>query len=443
MNPGRIALFFLLIALNGFFVGMELAVVASRRGRLDDGLGDPERRTMRLLQGWLEDPLARSRMLAVSQLGVVLSTLTLGVLGVQTLADWLLPLLEKIPLSSFWTFLARVWPGLSIATALLVVTGLYVVLAQQLPGAVVLKDPERFAVSGAGLTSLFGFLLGGYHAVLEWLTRMLLRMAGLPTDTSHSFVYSLDEIRQMVTGPETEGVIEEPEREMLEAVLDFSELVVRQVSTPRTEIIAVPVDTSLEEALRLSVEHAITKLPVYEDDLDEIVGVVHLRDLAQALQEGQGQKMGLRDLAREPFFVPDSLSVRNLLRQFRDKRVHIAIVLDEFGGTSGLITLEDLMEEIVGDVKGTFDEGSSEIEKQPDGSFELDGLLLIEDVNDYFELALDDPNYDTIAGYMMGRLDRIPQMGDVTEDHKQGISLRVEEMDGKRIERLSLKRLAA
>ena len=443
MNPGRIALFFLLIALNGFFVGMELAVVASRRGRLDDGMANPERRAMRLLQGWLEDPQARSRMLAVSQLGVVLSTLTLGVLGVQALADWLLPLLEQIPLSDFWIFLAQVWPGLSIVAALLVVTGMYVVLAQQLPGAVVLKDPERFAVSGAGLTSLVGFLLGGYHAVLEWLTRMLLRIAGLPTDTSHSFVYSLDEIRQMVTGPETEGVIEEPEREMLEAVLDFSELVVRQVSTPRTEIIAVLVGTSLEEALRLSVEHAITKLPVYENDLDEIIGVVHLRDLARALQEGQGQKMGLRDLAREPFFVPDSLSVRNLLRQFRDKRVHIAIVLDEFGGTSGLITLEDLMEEIVGDVKGAFDEGSSEIEKQPDGSYKLDGLLLIEDVNDYFELELDDPNYDTIAGYMMGRLDRIPQMGDMVEEREQGIGLRVEEMDGKRIERLSLKRLTA
>lgn len=441
MNPGRIILFFLLIALNGFFVGMELAVVGSRRGRLDDGFDDAERWPVRMLRGWLEDPRARGRMLAVSQLGVVLSTLTLGVLGVQALADWLLPLLQQIPLKGSWAFLSNVWPGLSIVAALLVVTCLYVVLAQQLPGAVVLKDPERFAVSGAGMAHVFSFVLGGLSTVLEWLTRLLLRMAGLPTDTSHSFVYSLDEIRQMVTGPEMEGVIEEPEREMLEAVLDFSELVVRQVSTPRTEIIAALADTPLEEALRLSVEHAITKLPVYENDLDEIVGVVHLRDLVRALQDGQGQETGLRDLAREPFFVPDSLSVRNLLRQFRDKRVHIAIVLDEFGGTSGLITLEDLMEEIVGDVKGTFDKGSSEIEKQADGSYKLDGLLLIEDVNDYFELALEDPNYDTIAGYVMGRLDRIPQVGDVVEDQEQGIGLRVEEMDGKRIERLSLKRL--
>jgi len=134
--------------------------------------------------------------------------------------------------------------------------------------------------------------------------------------------------------------------------------------------------------------------------------------------------------------------VRNLLRQFRDKRVHIAIVLDEFGGTSGLITLEDLMEEIVGDVQGPFDEASSEIEMQADGSYLLDGLLLIEDVNDFFELALDDPNYDTIAGYVMGRLDRIPQRGDIVEDRGQGICICVEEMDGKRIERLSLRWLS-
>ena len=443
MNPGQIGLFFLLIALNGFFVGMELAVVSSRRGRLDEGVDAPGKWAEHLLRGWLEDPRSRSRMLAVSQLGVVLSTLTLGVLGVQALADWLLPLLLHIPLSGFWTFLAQVWPGVSIVAALLVVTGLYVVLAQQLAGAVVLKDPERFAVSGAGMTRVFGFVLGGLTAVLGWLTRLLLRMAGLPTDTSHSFVYSLDEIRLMVTGPEMEGVIEEPEREMLEAVLDFSELVVRQVSTPRTEIIAVPVETTIEEALRVAVEHAVTKLPVYEDDLDEIIGVVHLHDLVRAFQEGRTQETALKDLSHEPFFVPDSLSVRNLLHQFRAKRVHIAIVLDEFGGTSGLITLEDLMEEIVGDVQGPFDEGNDEIEKLADGSYLLDGLLLIEDVNDYFELALDDPNYDTIAGYMMGRLDRIPQLGDMVEDREQRVQIRVEEMDGKRIERLSLKRLTA
>ena len=441
MKPGQIGLFFLLIALNGFFVGMELAVVGSRRGRLDDGMDDIGWWKVRLLRGWLEDPQARSRMLAVTQLGVVLSTLTLGVLAVRALADWLLPMLMQIPLNGFWIFLAQVWPSLSMVVALLVVTSFYVVLAQQLPGAVVLKDPERFAVSGAGIIRVFGFVLGGLNIVLDWLTRLLLRMAGLPTDTSHSFVYSLDEIRQMVTGPETEGVIEEPEREMLEAVLDFSELVVRQVSTPRTEIIAVPIEMTIEEALRVAVEHAVTKLPVYQDDLDEIIGVVHLHDLVRAFQEGRAQETALKDLSREPFFVPDSLSVRNLLHQFRAKRVHIAIVLDEFGGTSGLITLEDLMEEIVGDVQGPFDEGASEIEKLPDGSYLLDGLLLIEDVNDYFELSLDDPNYDTIAGYMMGRLDRIPQLGDMVEDREQQVLIRVEKMDGKRIERLSLKRL--
>jgi len=443
MNPGRIALFFLLIAFNGFFVGMELAVVSSRRSRLEDNTDGFGLLGLRLLQAWLEDPLARSRMLAVSQMGMVLSTLTLGVLGVDTITNWLLPLLEQIPLTGNWIFLAQIWPTLSIITALLVVTGAYVVLAQQLPGAVVLKDPERFAISGSGIIQVFGVLLGGFHAVLDWLTHILLVISGLPTDASHRFAYSLDEIREMVTGPETEGVIEEPEREMLEAVLDFSELVVRQVSTPRTEIIAVPEDTNIEEALRLSVEHAITKLPVYQDDLDEITGVVHLRDLVLAVQEERTGAHVLQEISREPFFVPDSLSVRNLLRQFRDKRVHIAIVMDEFGGTSGLITLEDLMEEIVGDVKGTFDEGSSEIEKQSDGSYLLDGLLLIEDVNDHFELTLDDPNYDTIAGYVMGRLDRIPQSGDMVEDRELGITLRVEAMDGKRIERIALKRLAS
>jgi CBS domain containing-hemolysin-like protein len=442
MNSGKILLFFLLIAFNGFFVGMEFALVGSRRVRLE-GMDDPNRRALRLLRGWLDEPQARSRMLAISQLGVALCTLSLGALGVDWLAGWLRPLLERIPLRGGWVFLAQVWPGLSLLAALLVVAGFYVVLAQQLPSAVVMKDPERFAISGAGGAQFFHLLLGGLHAVLGSLTRLVLKLSGLPTDTPQSFAYSLDEIRQMVTGPETEGVIEEPEREMLSAVLDFSELVVRQVSTPRTEIIAVPASFTVEQAIRLAVEHAVTKLPVYQDSLDQIMGVVHLRDLVCELQEGRAQETALKDLLREPLFVPESLSVRTLLHQFRDKRVHIAIVLDEFGGTAGLITLEDLMEEIVGDVQGPFDEGTSEIEVLPNGSYLLDGLLLIEEVNDHFELELDDPNYDTIAGYLLGRLDRIPQVGDVVEDREHKISMRVEAMDGMRIERLSLKRLAA
>ena len=442
MNPVRILIFFLLLALNGFFVGMEFAVVGSRRLRLES-MGDPERRALRLLRGWLEDPQAYARVLAMSQIGVALCSLALGALSVRWLADWFEQLLTRLPLSGNWTILTQVWPGLAWLTALLLITSAYVVLAQQLPSAVVLKDPEQFAVSGAGTAQVLGFLLQAFSTLLAGITRLLLKMAGLPTDSSQSFVYSLDEIRQMVTGPETEGVIEEPEREMISAVLDFSELVVRQVSTPRTEIIAVPLHFSVEQALRLAVEHAVTKLPVYEDGLDEIVGVVHLRDLVRELQEGRAHAITLKELVREPLFVPESLSVRNLLHQFRDKREHIAIVLDEFGGTAGLITLEDLMEEIVGDVQGPFDEGQSEIEMLPNGAFLLDGLLLIEEVNDYFEIELNDPNYDTIAGYLMGKLDRIPRVGDMVEDRQQQVSLRVEAMDGMRIERISLKRLAA
>jgi CBS domain containing-hemolysin-like protein len=442
MNLGKMLFFFLLIALNGFFVGMEFAVVGSRRIRLES-MGDPERRALRLLRGWLEDPQAYSRVLAMSQTGVALCSLALGAFSVRWLADWLVQFLLRIPLGGSWAFLTQVWPGLAWLAALLVVTGLYVVLAQQLPSAVVLKDPEQFAISGAGAAQVLGFLLQTFSALLAGMTRLLLKMAGLPTDSSQSFVYSLDEIRQMVTGPETDGVIEEPEREMISAVLDFSELVVRQVSTPRTEIIAVPLHYSVEQALRLAVEHAVTKLPVYEDGLDEIVGVVHLRDLVRELQEGRAQQTALKDLVREPMFVPESLSVRTLLHQFRDKREHIAIVLDEFGGTAGLITLEDLMEEIVGDVQGPFDEGQSEIEMLPNGAFLLDGLLLIEEVNDYFEIELSDPNYDTIAGYLMGKLDRIPRVGDMVEDRQQQVSLRVEAMDGMRIDRISLKRLTA
>lgn len=163
----------------------------------------------------------------------------------------------------------------------------------------------------------------------------------------------MEEIKEIVSGPNSEGVIEEPERRMLSAVIDFGELVVRQVSLPRTEILAVEADEPIQEAIRLATEHSITKMPVYEDNLDQIIGIVHVRDILARMVSGKLDGCLARDLAREVLFVPETISVNALLREFRARRMHIAIVLDEFGGL-GLVTLEDLLEEIVGEVSRPF-----------------------------------------------------------------------------------------
>jgi CBS domain containing-hemolysin-like protein len=288
---------------------------------------------------------------------------------------------------------------------------------------------------------VFNILFKGFIDVLDWATRSILHFLGLPATSTHTTVFTVEEIKEIVSGPEAEGVIEEPERQMLSAVIDFGELVVRQVGLPRTEIVAVEADQPIQEAIRLATEHSITKMPVYEDNLDQIIGIVHVRDILARMVTGKLDGCLVRDLVRDALFVPETISVNTLLREFRARRMHIAIVLDEFGGTSGLVTLEDLLEEIVGEVGDPFDRGSPDIQPQPDGSALLDGMMLIDEVNEHFGLQLNEPNYDTIAGYILGKLGRIPKVGDQVEDLEQDVRLQVMSMDHLRIAQVSIRHL--
>jgi CBS domain containing-hemolysin-like protein len=249
----------------------------------------------------------------------------------------------------------------------------------------------------------------------------------------------VEELKMLVTASTEGGAVQAEESDMLHAVFDFGELVVRQVMVPRTEMIAVEADTPLPEIIGLVTSSTFTKFPVYEDSLDQVVGIVHVKDLLSAMQSPDCQDCLARNFMREPLFVPETLPVRDLLRLFRDNRQHIAISMDEYGGTAGLVTLEDLLEEIVGEVGDPFKEAIPEFQTLPDGSILIDGLTLVEDVNQQIGLALNEPYYDTIAGYVLGKLGRIPHTNDTVE--ADGVRIRVVEMDGLRIARLALTRL--
>jgi CBS domain containing-hemolysin-like protein len=249
-------------------------------------------------------------------------------------------------------------------------------------------------------------------------------------------VHSVEELKMLVEQSAEGGVVLAEESEMLHAIFDLGDLFVRQVMIPRTEMVAVEADTPLEEIISLVTQTTYTKFPVYDDSMDQILGIVHVKDLLRAMQSPDCKDCTARALMREPVFIPETVSVSVLLAQFRTNRQHIAIVLDEYGGTAGLVTLEDLLEEIVGEVSDPFDRITPEIQTMPDGSALIDGLALIEEVNQRLNLNLQDPNYDTIAGYVLGKLGRIPRAGDVVE--ADGVCIKVESMDALRIARLLL-----
>ena len=274
--------------------------------------------------------------------------------------------------------------------------------------------------------------------VLNGTGNALLRWVGVEPASGHHLVHSVEELRMIVDASAEGGTVEADEREMLVAVFDFGDLLVRQVMIPRTEIVAVEADTPLQDIIQLISESTYTKFPIFEDNLDQILGIAHVKDLLTALQSRDCTDCVARDLARDAMYVPETASVSTLLEQFRKNRQHIAIVMDEYGGTAGLATLEDLLEEIVGEVSDPFDKNQPEIQTLPDGVILVDGLTLIEDVNSQLGINLHDRAYDTIAGYVMGKLGKIPKKND--EVNSDDIHFKVLEMEGMRITKLSLKR---
>jgi CBS domain containing-hemolysin-like protein len=431
-------LILVLIALNAFFTSVEFASVAARRARIEL-LADEGNPAAKIVKGWLENPSSRSRLIAACQLGITIVSLALGAVGENTFQALLTPTFNRIALPTNLQHLTSVLAALPLILSLIIITSIHVVLGEQVPKVATLHQPERIAMLGAQPMKVFTTVFKWFIDILDWATKLILKMFGLQLVGEHALIYTVDELKQMISESEEGGVIETPEREMLESVFDFGELLVRQVMVPRTEIVAFEADTKLDEIIATVTQHTYTKLPVYEDDLDQIIGILHVKDVLRVMNQPDCQKTTARELARDTLYIPDSLPVNELLHQFRHNRQHIAIVLDEFGGTAGLVTLEDLLEEIVGEVSDQFDKVSPEIQNQPDGSVLIDGLTLIEAVNQQLELNLSDPHYDTIAGYFLGKLGHIPKIGDVVESG--GVRLQVKSMDGLRIAQLSLVRL--
>ena len=433
-----ILLILALVALNGFFVSVEFAAVASRRARIEV-LAEEGSPAAKIVKGWLENPAGRDRLIAASQLGITIVSLALGATGENTFEALLEPLFHNLSLPANWLALRPIAAALPLVLALTIVTSLHVVLGEQVPKVATLHNPERFALLSAQPMYLFSRIFRWFINLLDWATRHILTLLGLQMVGEHLTLHTIEEIRQILDESEVGGVIQPPEREMLDAIFDLGDLLVRQVMIPRTSVIAVEADAPLDEVITLATQSTYTKFPVYEDNLDQILGIIHIKELLRAMQSDDCRNCTARSLVREAIFVPETLTVSALLQKFREHRQHIAIVMDEYGGTAGLVTLEDLLEEIVGEVSDPFDKATPDIEPLPDGTSLIDGMALIEDVNQALDLSLLEPDYDTIAGYVLGKLGRIPRLNDVVEG--DGVRLRVEAMDGMRISRVHLTKL--
>jgi CBS domain containing-hemolysin-like protein len=432
-----LVLVIILVMINGFFVAAEFSLVSVRKTRIAERVAHGDT-SAKAIQKAIEDP---DRFIAATQLGITLASLGLGWIGEPALSHLIEPLLGWLPGEIAGT--AAHIAAASII-AFMLITGMHVVIGELMPKSIALQRPERTALLVARPTLLVEQLLRPFIWALNGTGNFLLRLLGFDHTGERDYLHSVEELKMLVDASEEGGVLEKQESDMLHAVFNFGDLTAHQVMVPRTEMVTLDVETPMEEVYDFAAQHHRNKYPVYETDFDHIVGILHVKDLVPGVRLPLDQQPTLRQLMREPLFLPDTIGVNTLLARFRQRKQHIAILLDEYGGTAGLVALQDIMEELVGAVGDVFEPDEPEVQKLPDGSLRLDGLMLLTDFNDVFVVDLVDPNYETIAGYMMGQLDRIPKVGDEVDvslnDHDR-LRLRVEVMDAKRIAWIVLTRV--
>ena len=406
-----------LILLNGYFVAAEYALVTARRTRMQ-ALADQGNRRARAVLKIVADP---PRFIAAMQLGVTGTSLAIGALGEQALAEVFDPIFASV---------------IAFALAFLIITFLHVVVGELVPKGVALGYSERTALAVSSPVRGFFVVFKPLIWVLQRSSSAILRALGLTPPGGEMEVYSEAELKMLLSRSREEGEIEEQEQEMLYKVFDFADKEVSAVMVPRPEVVALSIDLPPEEALAAVIESPYTRYPVYRGSLDEIIGTLHVRDLYVAMYERGIEQTRLEDLVRPPFIVPETKDLATLLSEFRRTNQHMAIVVDEYGDLEGIVTLEDLLEEIVGEIEDEFDLPDESIERLEDGRIRIHGTFPIDDFNEQFQRSLPIEDYHTIGGFVFGMLGRAPEPGD--EVSHDGVRFKVLEVEGSRIEMLEV-----
>jgi putative hemolysin len=404
-----------LILVNGFFVAAEYGLVTSRRTRIME-LEHEGNRGARLVLRITADP---PRFISAMQLGVTISSLAIGALGEQVLAN---------------KFDQWVASFLAVIFALLIVTYLHVVIGELVPKGIALAYPERTALAVSRPVRTFFTVFKPLIWLLQSSSSAILRLLGLEQRLGDNEAYSEAELRLLVSSAAEQGEIEHQEQEMVYKVFDFADKEVSDVMVPRPDVVAISIELPPEEALQAVLASPYTRFPVYRDSLDEVVGILHVRDLIEAMYSRGIESVDIQNLLRPAYMVPETKDLAALLTEFRRTNQHLAIVLDEYGSVEGIVTLEDLLEEIVGEIEDEFDLPDETVERIDENTIRIDGTFPIDDFNEQFKVDLPDEDYHTVAGFVFGQLGRGALPGDeVTHDR---VVFHIERVEGQRIDRL-------
>jgi CBS domain containing-hemolysin-like protein len=416
-----------LVGLNAFFVAAEFALVRVRESRIVQLEQEGSARAA-VVHGTLRD---LDSYLSVCQVGITVASLALGWVGEPAVSHLIRPLFEAVGIMS-----EQVVSIIAVILGFSAITFAHLVFGEQAPKYFSIQKAERVALWISRPLNLFRLLLNPVVWVVNASTNFVLKPWGIRLGEEME-AHSEEELRIMISSSTASGVLEPEEREYLNNVFDFGDRVAREIMVPRPDIEAIASDAPLPELVDAAVYGRYTRYPVYEEDLDHILGAAHVKDLFRAARQND-EDFDIKSIIRECLVVPENKRIDEILKEFQTRKLQMAIVIDEWGSVEGLITIEDIVEEIVGEIQDEFDEGEPAIEQISDDLYAVDGRIPITDINDRFELDLPHEDFDTIGGYILGFLGRPPETGDTVE--AEGAIMQVKSVDGPRVSTLTLQR---
>jgi magnesium and cobalt exporter, CNNM family len=421
-----ILLIIIFILLNGLFASAEIAVVTLRRTRVRQLIEEGSKRAL-ILDKFREEP---KKFLATVQVGITLAAVLASAIGGATAVQVIKPVLSSIPVP----IIAASSQAIAIGIVAAVITYFFIVFGELIPKSIALSRPETIGLLVAPFIQKFSTLASPFVQILRGSTNLLLKPFGKRAFSQRGYI-SEEEIKLLLEEGRERGIFEDQEKELIHSVFEFTDMSVKEVMVPSTQMVTISLGMSMEDIRTTIAEEQFSRYPVVGKDLNDIRGILYARDFLNMLVRGGAD---IRKLIKPPFFIPETLKISNLLREMQRKRVHMALVIDEYGGVSGLVTMEDVLEEIVGEIRDEYDVESPVLQLS-DGTFRIDASISIRDLKEDYEIEIpESPEYETLSGFLLTALQKIPKIGDIVNIDAKKITIL--EMVGQRISKVKLEK---
>ena len=427
-DPGsiifKLLLLFVLVIINAFFAMSEIAIISLNDNVVDKQAEDGNKKAQKVKK-LTDNP---SNFLSTIQIGVTLAGFLTSASASSSFAEGLtqklIALGTPIP--------ANVINGISVVLITIIMSYFSLVFGELAPKRMAMQKPEKIAYSVVGILLVVKTLTSPFVKILSASTNLVVKLCGFDPNANEESVTE-EEIRMMVDVGQEKGVIEDIQKEMIDNIFDFDDIDVSDIMTHRTDMFAVEDTDSLEEVVSISIEHGYSRIPVFHEDPDNIIGIVYIKDLLKYISTSLPKNKGPKDVMREAYYVPFSKNCGELFNEMCEKRVQMAVVVDEYGGTAGIVTMEDLLEAIVGNIQDEYDNEDEEIVEVSENVFTIDGTAYIEEVNELVGEIIPEGDYDTLGGFLISRLGYLPQNGDMTEVTFENLKFTILNVEDRRI----------